>query len=145
MGARAKPLPGATPLGARLKQRIVRDGPISVHDYMESCLADRSEGYYPTRQPIGRDGDFITAPEISQIFGELIGAWAGAVWQEMGAPSRVTVAELGPGRGSLMQDALRVFRTVPKLAGSLDLALIETSPVLREVQGDDAARLPCPA
>jgi NADH dehydrogenase [ubiquinone] 1 alpha subcomplex assembly factor 7 len=144
MGARAKPLPDATPLGARLKQRIVRDGPISVHDYMESCLADRSEGYYPTRQPIGRDGDFITAPEISQIFGELIGAWAGAVWQEMGAPSRVTVAELGPGRGSLMQDALRVFRTVPKLAGSLDLALIETSPVLREVQGETLRDSPAP-
>ncbi len=144
MGARAKPLPGATPLGARLRQRIVRDGPIGVHDFMESCLTDRSDGYYLTRQPIGRDGDFITAPEISQMFGELIGAWAAAVWQELGAPPRVTVAELGPGRGTLMADALRVFRTVPKLAASFDIALIETSPVLREVQREALRDSPAP-
>jgi NADH dehydrogenase [ubiquinone] 1 alpha subcomplex assembly factor 7 len=144
MGAEAKPLPGATPLGARLKQRIAQDGPISVHDFMESCLADRSEGYYLTRQPIGRDGDFITAPEISQMFGELIGAWAASVWQSMGAPARVTVAELGPGRGTLMRDALRVFRSVPGLADSLDVALIETSPVLRQVQGETLRGSPAP-
>lgn len=144
MGAQAKSLSGATPLGARLEQRIIRDGPISVHDYMESCLADRSDGYYLTRQPIGHDGDFITAPEISQMFGELIGAWAVAVWQQMGAPSNVTVAELGPGRGTLMQDALRVFKTVPELAGSAAIALIETSPVLRETQRETLRDFPAP-
>jgi NADH dehydrogenase [ubiquinone] 1 alpha subcomplex assembly factor 7 len=144
MAAEAKRLPGATPLGARLKERIARDGPISVHDFMESCLADRSEGYYLTRQPIGREGDFITAPEISQMFGELIGAWVAAVWQAMGAPRRVTVAELGPGRGTLMQDALRVFRSVPGLAGSIDVALIETSPVLRQAQRETLPGSPAP-
>jgi len=137
MRAQAKPrrnLP--TALVARLKDRIARHGPISVHDYMEACLADARAGYYVTRQPIGREGDFITAPEISQIFGELIGGWAAAVWQDMGAPAGAIIAELGPGRGTLMADALRVFKTVPKLLGSATIALIETSPVLRKAQGE---------
>jgi NADH dehydrogenase [ubiquinone] 1 alpha subcomplex assembly factor 7 len=144
MSAKAKPLPDAAPLEARIKHLIARDGPISVHDYMESCLADRSQGYYRTRQPIGRDGDFITAPEISQMFGELIGAWAAAVWQAMDAPARVSVAELGPGRGSLMQDALRVFQAVPGLVGSLEVALIETSLVLRRTQRERLRGSPAP-
>ena len=133
-----------TPLAARLKQRIARDGPISVHDYMQACLADGRAGYYTTRQPIGRDGDFVTAPEISQVFGELLGVWAAAVWQAMGEPA-VVVAELGPGRGTLMADALRVFGRVPGLLDSITIALVETSPVLRETQANDVARLPCPA
>jgi NADH dehydrogenase [ubiquinone] 1 alpha subcomplex assembly factor 7 len=144
MSAKAKPLSGAAPLEARLKHRIARDGPISVQDYNASCLADRSQGYYRTRQPIGRDGDFITAPEISQMFGELIGAWAAAVWQAMGAPPRLIVAELGPGRGTLMQDALRVFQAVPGLAGGLEVALIETSPVLRQTQRETLRGSPAP-
>jgi NADH dehydrogenase [ubiquinone] 1 alpha subcomplex assembly factor 7 len=123
-----------TPLAARLKARIVREGPISVQDYMEACLADARHGYYLTRQPIGREGDFVTAPEISQVFGELLGAWAAAAWQNMGAPQRVVLAELGPGRGTLMADALRVCKTVPKLLDGATIALIETSPVLRDVQ-----------
>jgi hypothetical protein len=102
-----------TPLAAMLRERIARDGPISVHDYMEACLADGRAGYYATRQPIGREGDFVTAPEISQIFGELIGVWAAAIWQAMSEPASVIVAELGPGRGTLMADALRAFRSVP--------------------------------
>jgi NADH dehydrogenase [ubiquinone] 1 alpha subcomplex assembly factor 7 len=144
MGAEAKRHPDATPLGAKFKERIARDGPISVHDFMESCLADRSEGYYLTHQPIGREGDFITAPEISQMFGELVGAWAASVWHAMGALPRVTVAELGPGRGTLMQDALRMFQSVAGLAGSLDVALIETSPLLRKVQGETLRDSPAP-
>jgi NADH dehydrogenase [ubiquinone] 1 alpha subcomplex assembly factor 7 len=134
MGAQLKREPAAAPLAARLKERIARQGPISVHDYMQACLADRAAGYYATRQPIGRAGDFITAPEISQLFGELLGAWVAAVWQSMGAPERVVLAELGPGRGTLMADTLRVFKTVAGLIKSMTLALVDTSPVLREVQ-----------
>jgi NADH dehydrogenase [ubiquinone] 1 alpha subcomplex assembly factor 7 len=135
MGAQAKSRrdPPAQ-LAARLKERIAREGPISLHDYMEACLADREAGYYFTRQPIGRAGDFITGPEISQVFGELIGAWTAAVWQGMGAPPRATIAELGPGRGTLIADALRVFKTVPKLLDAATIALIETSPALRAAQ-----------
>ncbi|HCL63226.1 MAG TPA: methyltransferase, partial [Rhizobiales bacterium] len=94
-----------TPLAARLKQEIARVGPLSVASYMQACLADPRSGYYPSRQPIGSDGDFITAPEVSQIFGELLGLWAVAVWQSMGEPGQAIVAELGPGRGTLMADA----------------------------------------
>ncbi len=124
----------ASPLGARLKERIARDGPISVADYMQACLADEREGYYTSRQPIGAAGDFVTSPEVSQIFGELLGLWAVAVWQSMGEPSSVVVAELGPGRGTLLADASRAWRSVKPFAGCVSLALIETSPVLREAQ-----------
>ncbi len=102
---------------------------------MQACLADGRAGYYTTRQPIGRDGDFVTAPEISQVFGELLGVWAAAVWQAMGEPT-VVFAELGPGRGTLMADALRVFVRVPQLLESITIALVETSPVLREMQAN---------
>jgi NADH dehydrogenase [ubiquinone] 1 alpha subcomplex assembly factor 7 len=132
----------STALATVLRQRIAGDGPISVHDFMEACLADRGAGYYLTRQPIGKDGDFITAPEISQMFGELIGAWAAAIWQSMGEP--VTVAELGPGRGTLLADALRAWRSVPKFLDSASIALIETSPVLRETQKQTLRASPAP-
>lgn len=135
----AQPKLHATPstlLAAMLARRIARDGPVSVHDYMEACLADPNAGYYLTRQPIGKDGDFVTAPEISQIFGELIGVWVAAVWRSMGEPRALTVAELGPGRGTLMQDALRAWRSVPKFLDGVSIALIETSPLLREMQAN---------
>lgn len=125
---------GDSSLTSRLKQRIVRDGPISVADYMQACLADERDGYYTSRQPIGAEGDFVTAPEVSQIFGELLGLWAVAVWQSMGEPSAVTVAELGPGRGTLLADAARAWRSVKQFAGCVSLALVETSPVLRALQ-----------
>ncbi len=131
-------------LGARLRERIAREGPISVHDYMAACLSDRSSGYYTTRQPIGGAGDFITAPEISQIFGELIGVWVIAVWQGMGTPSSLTVAELGPGRGTLMADALRAWRSTPEFLASVSVALIETSPVLAAVQREALHASPVP-
>ena len=124
----------STLLAVRLKERIAREGPISVEAYMEACLADKDAGYYPSRQPIGADGDFITAPEVSQIFGELLGLWAAAVWQSMGTPSPITIAELGPGRGTLMADALRAWRTVPEFLNVARVVLVETSPVLRDVQ-----------
>jgi NADH dehydrogenase [ubiquinone] 1 alpha subcomplex assembly factor 7 len=137
MGAQPKlSAADTTRLAAVLSERIARDGPLSVHDYMEACLADRGAGYYLTRQPIGKDGDFVTAPEISQMFGELIGVWAAAIWQGMGEPRAVTVAELGPGRGTLMADALRAWRSVPKLLDRISIALVEMSPVLRETQAN---------
>ena len=101
---------------------------------MQACLADEREGYYTSRQPIGAAGDFVTSPEVSQIFGELLGLWAVAVWQSMGEPNSVVVAELGPGRGTLLADASRAWRSVKPFAGCVSLALIETSPVLRETQ-----------
>jgi NADH dehydrogenase [ubiquinone] 1 alpha subcomplex assembly factor 7 len=144
MGAQPKLQSTHTPLAAVLGERIARDGPISVHDYMEACLADRGAGYYLTRQPIGKDGDFVTAPEISQMFGELIGVWAAAIWQSMGEPGAVTVAELGPGRGTLMADALRAWRSVPKFLDSMSIALVETSPLLRAAQKETLRASPAP-
>jgi SAM-dependent MidA family methyltransferase len=123
-----------TSLEARLHARIAKEGPLSVEDFMRACLSDAASGAYASRQPIGGNGDFITAPEVSQIFGELIGLWAVAVWQSMGEPSRVTIAELGPGRGSLLADALRAWRGVPKFLDGVSVALIETSPVMVEAQ-----------
>jgi NADH dehydrogenase [ubiquinone] 1 alpha subcomplex assembly factor 7 len=121
-------------LAARLQTRIASDGPLSVEAFMDACLSDAASGAYASRQPIGLAGDFITAPEISQIFGELIGLWAVAVWQSMGEPKPVTVAELGPGRGTLMADALRAWRGAPQFLDDVSVALIETSPVMVEAQ-----------
>jgi SAM-dependent MidA family methyltransferase len=135
---------GAHPLASRLRDRIAREGSISVHDYMEACLGDRSSGYYATRAPIGEAGDFITAPEISQIFGELIGVWCIAIWQAMGAPRSPIVAELGPGRGTLMADAFRVFRSAPEFLARVSVALIETSPALEAVQRETLHASPAP-
>ncbi|MGB3022788.1 MAG: SAM-dependent methyltransferase [Methyloceanibacter sp.] len=123
-----------TSLPARLQLRIATQGPLSVEAFMEACLLDPNAGAYTSRQPIGGDGDFITAPEISQIFGELIGLWAVAVWQAMGEPDALTVAELGPGRGSLMADALRAWRVSPRFNQCVSVDLVERSPVMAETQ-----------
>jgi len=134
MSALARKPASETSLSARLHANIAKDGPLSVEEFMQACLSDEAAGVYASRQPIGGKGDFITAPEVSQIFGELIGLWAVAVWQFMGEPSRVTVAELGPGRGTLVADALRTWRGAPKFLDSVSVALIETSPVMIEAQ-----------
>ncbi len=123
-----------TPLGERLAARIVRDGPLTVADYMQACLADPAHGYYATRDPLGVQGDFVTAPEISQMFGELIGLWCVEVWRSMGAPSPFRLIELGPGRGTLLADALRAAALVPDFGAAARLHLVETSPVLRDAQ-----------
>jgi SAM-dependent MidA family methyltransferase len=99
---------------------------------MQIALSDPQHGYYMRADPFGRD--FITAPEVSQMFGELIGAWAAAVWQQMGAPREVRLIELGPGRGTLMADALRAAKAMPEFADALSVHLVETSPVLRDAQ-----------
>ncbi|MBF9059947.1 class I SAM-dependent methyltransferase [Rhodobacterales bacterium HKCCSP123] len=118
----------------RLIARIARTGPLSVADYMAECLLHPEHGYYATRDPLGAAGDFITAPEISQMFGELIGLWLAQVWMDQGAPARILLAELGPGRGTLMADALRATRAVPGFHDALELHLVEASPVLRAAQ-----------
>jgi NADH dehydrogenase [ubiquinone] 1 alpha subcomplex assembly factor 7 len=105
-----------------------------VADFMAACLADPEHGYYMRREPFGRAGDFITAPEISQIFGELIGLWAVGVWEMMGSPDPFVLAELGPGRGTLMADMLRTAKVKPEFLRAASVHLIEMSPRLREVQ-----------
>ena len=113
---------------------IAIDGPISVERYMLLCLQHPRLGYYTTRDAIGRTGDFITAPEISQMFGELIGLWAAQVWLDMGSPATLRLVELGPGRGTLMADALRATRVVPGFHADVTVDLVETSPRLRADQ-----------
>src|SRR5438105_13378855 len=134
----------ATPLEREIRRIIAADGPIPVATYMALCLGHPVHGYYVTRDPLGRDGDFITAPEISQMFGELVGLWAGAVWRQMGAPERVNLVELGPGRGTLMADALRAARVLPAFRAALAVHLVETSPVLRRAQEQCFAGLDLP-
>lgn len=129
----------STLLSVRLKAEIARTGPISVERYMGVCLADATAGYYPSKQPIGAGGDFVTAPEVSQVFGELLGLWAYAVWQSMGSPQPVVLAELGPGRGTLMADALRALRRLPRFTDRAKVALVETSPRLRRAQEETLA------
>lgn len=121
-------------LQEHLKQRIQSGGPISVADYMQDCLLHPSLGYYTTRDPLGRGGDFTTAPEISQMFGELIGLALAQSWLDRGAPAPFTLCELGPGRGTLMADALRATATVPGFQDAARLHLVEASPTLRTHQ-----------
>ncbi|WP_371060441.1 class I SAM-dependent methyltransferase [Rhodosalinus sp. 5P4] len=123
-------------LEARLLARIAADGPISVADYMAECLLDPEHGYYATRDPLGRAGDFTTAPEISQMFGELLGLALGQAWLEQGRPAPFTLAELGPGRGTLMADAIRALRAVPGCLDAARVHLVEASPALRARQRD---------
>ncbi len=123
-----------TPLDAEIRRRIALTGPIPVADFMALCLYDPHYGYYNQREPFGAAGDFVTAPEISQMFGELIGLWAATVWQSMGAPDPVQLIELGPGRGTMMSDALRALRAAPEFRKAVRVHLIETSPVLQACQ-----------
>ena len=122
------------PLLEYLKRHIALSGPITIADFMNEALAHPEYGYYRKQDPFGRDGDFITAPEISQMFGELIGLWAAVTWQQMGSPRKINLVELGPGRGTLMADALRAVRNVPGLSDALTVRFVETSPVLRTHQ-----------
>ncbi|MBV8120784.1 MAG: SAM-dependent methyltransferase [Alphaproteobacteria bacterium] len=118
----------------KIARRIRAEGPLSVAAYMAMALYDPELGYYATRQPIGALGDFITAPEISQIFGELIGLWCALMWEEIGRPDPVILTELGPGSGALAADLLRAAAASPQFRRALRLYLVEVSPILRRAQ-----------
>ncbi len=123
-----------TPLENIIRDIIATEGPMPLDRYMGLCLGHPQHGYYMTRDPFGQAGDFTTAPEISQVFGELIGVWVAQVWHQMGSPGKFSLVELGPGRGTLMKDILRATAKIPGLHASARLHLVETSPVLREAQ-----------
>ena len=132
-----------------LRRQIQATGAMPVGEFMQRCVS----GYYAGRDPFGRDGDFTTAPEISQMFGEMTGLWSAIAWQIIGAPEEVLLVELGPGRGTLMRDLMRAAAAMPDFRAAARIHLVETSPVLREMQREalaefdpvwreDAAHLP---
>jgi NADH dehydrogenase [ubiquinone] 1 alpha subcomplex assembly factor 7 len=124
----------AAPLEAEIRRLIAVAGPMPVAEYMSLCLTHPQHGYYTTRDPFGRDGDFTTAPEISQMFGELVGLWAAAVWRQMGSPNNLRLVELGPGRGTMMLDMLRAAKVVPGFRAAIVAHLVEISPALERRQ-----------
>lgn len=124
----------AESLKARLAREIALTGPMTVADYVTRCLHDPKGGYYAARPALGERGDFITAPLVSQMFGELIGLWAVETWNRLGAPERFRLVEVGPGDGTLMSDALRAARLAPGFLEACDLILIEPSGPLRDLQ-----------
>jgi NADH dehydrogenase [ubiquinone] 1 alpha subcomplex assembly factor 7 len=123
-----------TKLGQIIAQMIAEGGPMPLDRFMTLCLSHPEFGYYMTRDPFGVSGDFTTAPEISQVFGELIGVWVAQTWHHLGSPGKFALVELGPGRGTLMMDVLRVLQKVPACAKAAEVHLVETSPVLRAAQ-----------
>ncbi len=123
-----------SPLEIEIRRRITAAGPMPVSEYMALCLSDPQHGYYTTRDPLGARGDFITAPEISQMFGELIGLWMAATWKKMDSPENVRVVEIGPGRGTLMKDALRALNVMPGFREAIVVHLVEINPILRAQQ-----------
>lgn len=144
-----------TPLKKILIEEISANGPMKLADYMKRALADPEHGYYMQRRPFGASaadgGDFITAPEVSQMFGELIGAWLADLWHRMGQPRDFCLVELGPGRGTLMADILRAANVLPDFVKAAKVHFVETSPALRAAQKqavpqaiwhDDVATLP---
>lgn len=128
-----------TPAEQIIRRQIGQTGPLTIAQFMQIALAHPEHGYYTTRDPLGAGGDFTTAPEISQMFGELIGLALAQAWSDQGAPARFLLAELGPGRGTLMADALRATARVPGFHEAAETWLVETSPKLRAAQ---AERLP---
>jgi len=129
-------------LARRIARMIEMDGPISLGTFMTLALHDRETGFYATRESIGAQGAFVTAPEISQVFGELIGSWCIACWRDQGSPARPLLVELGPGRGTLMADMLRAFRGAPDFLDGLEVVLVEASARLESVQRERFADAP---
>jgi NADH dehydrogenase [ubiquinone] 1 alpha subcomplex assembly factor 7 len=126
-----------TPLETIIRAMIATDGPMRLDHYMGLCLGHPRHGYYMTRDPLGERGDFVTAPEVSQVFGELIGVWCISAWAAIGQPAHFNLVELGPGRGTLMRDLLRAARRVaPAFATAASVHMVETSPVLRALQNE---------
>jgi len=123
-----------TALAPLLKQRIAQTGPIAISEYMQTCLLHPKHGYYTTQAVFGQQGDFVTAPEISQMFGELLGLCLAQTWQDQGRPDRFILLELGPGRGTLMADILHATRTLDGFHAGAQIHLLEASPQLRALQ-----------
>jgi NADH dehydrogenase [ubiquinone] 1 alpha subcomplex assembly factor 7 len=123
-----------SPLESEIRRLIAVAGPLPIAEYMRLCLTHPQYGYYINRDPLGAGGDFITSPEISQMFGELIGLWMAAVWRQMGEPEDLRIVELGPGRGTLMHDALRAAKVVDGFRSAIVVHLVEISPALQQVQ-----------
>ena len=117
-----------------LARRIINGGAISVHEFMSEALNHPEHGYYTKSNPIGRSGDFITAPEISQMFGELIGIWCATTWLKIGKPKSFILMELGPGRGTLIVDALRALKKLPEFLKTMELHFVEINPQLKKTQ-----------
>jgi NADH dehydrogenase [ubiquinone] 1 alpha subcomplex assembly factor 7 len=128
------------PLTDQLIRRISRGGPISLAEFMAVALTHPKTGYYMSGDPFGAAGDFVTAPEVSQMFGELIGLWSVDCWEKLGRPDPLQLVELGPGRGSLMSDVLRAARVVPAFCAALRVELVEVSPSLRQKQHELLAK-----
>ena len=127
-------------LTALLAARIRATGPITLADFMAECLTHPDHGYYTTRTSLGAEGDFTTAPEISQMFGELLGLALAQAWLDQGSPAPFTLAELGPGRGTLMADALRATSRIPGFHDAAQVTFVEVSPVLRAKQKEAVPR-----
>jgi SAM-dependent MidA family methyltransferase len=150
--AAAAPAPAAptpvpsppTPLDGEIRRLIALAGPMPVSEFMGLCLGHPQHGYYVTRDPIGASGDFTTAPEISQMFGELLGLWAAAVWRQMGSPANVRLIELGPGRGTMMADMLRAANVIRQFRQALLVHLVENSPALIARQKQTLGNLDLP-
>lgn len=125
-----------SPLEEIILAAIKRDGPMDIGRFMDLALAHPQYGYYRKQDPLGRGGDFTTAPEISQMFGEMLGVWAVDTWRKLGAPSECILLECGPGRGTLMADCLRAAKGAPEFLKAAAIHLLETSPVLKEKQAE---------
>ena len=122
-------------LAERIAAIIRRDGPIGIDRFWNMALFDAKAGYYATKNPFGRAGDFVTAPDVSQMFGELIGAWIASAWLELGRPRPFRLVEIGPGRGTLMADMLRTLkRGAPSCLAAASIHLVETSEALAAIQ-----------
>lgn len=133
-----------TKLETRLKALIRDTGPISVAEYITLCLLDPINGFYPTRDPLGTEGDFITAPEISQMFGEVLGLFVLQSWIDFGKPEKIYLMELGPGRGVMMADMLRAASLDKDFAKAVNVVLVEASAALEAVQGQNLGALGVP-
>src|ERR1700691_2168573 len=124
----------SSPLENEIRRLIAVAGPMPLAEYMRLCLTHPEHGYYLVRDAIGAAGDFVTAPEISQMFGELLGLWSAAAWKQMGAPDNIRIIELRPGRGTIIRDALRAAKIVKGFHPAVVLHLVEINPKLKEAQ-----------
>ncbi|MEE2746000.1 MAG: SAM-dependent methyltransferase, partial [Pseudomonadota bacterium] len=124
-------------------KKIKKNGPLNLAEYMDISLNHPQYGYYQEDNIIGREGDFVTSPEISQMFGELLGVWAAASWHKLGRPDKINLIEMGPGRGTLMRDALRAINTVPDFRDAINVHLVEKSSPLRAIQMEELSQESC--